>query len=113
MELSAIAGFRLRIAGKITVAEAPFCRVTVPLLALAFHLPVRFLRDRGVSPSPSDLWNHRVSGKFENNLWGSISCGQNLEPQRLSNSLSTAIAHFLTTGGFRGVTLAEAMICFF
>jgi hypothetical protein len=30
-------------------------------------------------PSPLDLWNHRVRGKLENNLWRSMSYGQNLE----------------------------------
>jgi hypothetical protein len=64
-------------------------------------------------PSPSNLWNHRVSGKFENNLWGSMSCGQNLEPQRLRTdfpprSLSSQLPVIKTAH-----PLAEVMIYFF
>jgi hypothetical protein len=31
-----------------------------------------------VPPSWVDEWNHQVSGKSRNNLWGSITCGQNI-----------------------------------
>jgi hypothetical protein len=36
------------------------------------------------TPSPLYLWNHRLSGKSMSNLWGSITYGQNLEPQRVT-----------------------------
>src|SRR5579871_2206892 len=35
-------------------------------------------------PLPPVYWNLWVSGKLVSNLWGSISYGQNLEPQRLN-----------------------------
>jgi hypothetical protein len=35
-------------------------------------------------PSPLPVcWDHRVSGRSRDNLWGSIAYGQNIEPQRL------------------------------
>jgi hypothetical protein len=36
-----------------------------------------------VSPPSRSIWNHRVSGKSRNNLWGSITCGQNLDVKEL------------------------------
>jgi hypothetical protein len=44
----------------------------------------RMPRPRGNPPSPVILWNHRVSGKSPKNLWGTISCGQNLDFKELS-----------------------------
>ncbi len=35
-------------------------------------------------PSPVDLWNQELRPKSRNNLWGSVTYGQNLEPQVLS-----------------------------
>jgi len=35
-------------------------------------------------PLPLGLWNQELSENRRNNLWGSITSGQNLEPQRLS-----------------------------
>jgi len=36
-----------------------------------------------VPPSPSVYWSHRVSGKPTSNLWGTITCGQNLDVKEL------------------------------
>jgi hypothetical protein len=30
-------------------------------------------------PPPPDLWNHRLTAKFEFNLWAAMTYGQNLE----------------------------------
>ncbi len=49
----------------------------------------------GYPPPPSDLWNQRVSGKTRNNLWGSSSYGQNLDPQGVSSD-TTARARTAT-----------------
>ncbi len=37
----------------------------------------------GAPPSPWVYLNHRVSGKSIKNLWGTISCGQNLDTKEL------------------------------
>ena len=37
----------------------------------------------GVPPLPVILSNHRVSGKLPKNLWGTMSCGQNLDSKEL------------------------------
>ena len=39
----------------------------------------------GIPLPPPNLWNHRFTGKTQNNLWGSRSCRQNLEPHGLSS----------------------------
>ena len=39
---------------------------------------------RKVPPSPLDLWNHRVSGKWYFKSWRSITCGQNLDVKELT-----------------------------
>src|SRR5215472_4571551 len=55
-----------------------------------------------VPPPPPVYWNHRLSGKFRRNLWGSAGYGQNLEPHVLSSCRPTAAY----------TAFALAMICF-
>jgi len=38
------------------------------------------------TPSPLDLWNHRVSGESQIKSWRSITCGQNLDVKELTLS---------------------------
>lgn len=38
------------------------------------------------SPLPLLDWNLRLSGKSRNNLWRSMACEQNLEPQRVRSA---------------------------
>src|SRR5437762_9059306 len=37
------------------------------------------------TPSPMVGWNHRFTENSRFNLWAAITCGQNLEPQRVSS----------------------------
>src|ERR1700756_5290450 len=39
------------------------------------------------SPPPPIYWNHRVSGKMQFDLWGSITCGQNLDVKELTGRI--------------------------
>jgi hypothetical protein len=50
-----------------------------PRIALPTHFC--FSRHGWDTPSPSVSWNHQVAAKMRFDLWGSITCGQNLEPQ--------------------------------
>lgn len=36
------------------------------------------------TPSPSVYWNHRLRAKMQINLWGTITCGQNLDVKELA-----------------------------
>ena len=36
---------------------------------------------------PPVYWNHRVRGKSRNNLWGTITCGQNLDVKELTSGI--------------------------
>ncbi len=38
---------------------------------------------RGYPPPPLVYWSHRVSAKLRKNLWGAITCGQNLDVKEL------------------------------
>ena len=62
-------------------------------------------------PLPN-LWNHRVSGKSANNSWGSISCGQNLEPQGLRGPSRCSGSRRWAQTPTNRLNFRLAMICF-
>src|SRR4051812_47087386 len=51
-------------------------------------------------PPPCALWNDEVSSKFENNLWCSITYGQDLEKQRVSSPPESGRMHLAPLDGF-------------
>jgi hypothetical protein len=51
-------------------------------------------------PSPSVYWNQRISVKSQSNLWRSITCGQNLEPQGLSLDITILVRYTVEYGIF-------------
>jgi len=65
-----------------------------------------------VSPPLPNLWNHRVSGKSANNSWGSISCGQNLEPQGLRGPSRCSGSRRWAQTPTKRLDFRLAMICF-
>ena len=53
----------------------------------AFALGVGFAMPSGYPPSPPIYWNQRLEEKSRENLWGSRSCGQNLELKGLTRGM--------------------------
>jgi len=55
---------------------------------------------RSDTPPSAVYWNDEVTGKFENNLWCSITYGQKLEKQRVSSPPEFGRMHLAPLDGF-------------
>src|SRR5579872_3196972 len=62
----------------------PGCEFLPKINAVANFPEMEPMPQQGIPPPPSVYWNHWVSGKLMKNLWGTITCGQNLHIKELT-----------------------------